>query len=291
MDSQDTYRLSDELHKAINELRAKLNTLDEQKEAAFSLKQQLGKQIKEHIMKVKQARERRDLLTKEIKELKTRRDSSNKKLQEKIKELGTLRNQKQEKSAKYENPMGLKKDIEALELTIQTESMPFEKEQELMKKIKLMKKAYEESLGVAKAYETRSSLKHELDAIRTEGNAAHTLVQEKAKESQNEHEKLLLLSKEIDAFAAKEEEAYKKFLELKGQFKAAHDELKAKLVELDSVQSTISQARAQKRAKKQEEQDLVLKSKEEVVEEKIRMGKKLTTEDIMILQSRSSEEF
>ena len=47
----------------------------------------------------------------------------------------------------------------------------------------------------------------------------------------------------------------------------------------------------EKRAKRKEREVQILKSKEEVVEEKIRTGKKLTTDDIMILQSRSSEDF
>ncbi|MBI2546734.1 hypothetical protein HYV81_06160 [Candidatus Woesearchaeota archaeon] len=283
-----------DLQESVRLLRTRLNALDAQKEQAFSQKQELGRQVKERILTVKKARELRDSLAKEIKSLKEKRDASNKKLGGKLKELSMLKKQKESalKGLKIkENPVRLKKEIEQLELKIQTESMPFEKEQELMKKIKLMKKAYEESKGMAKAQDSIEGLKQELDAIRKEGNDAHMLVQEKARQSQEEHERLLKLSKEIDELTAQEEAAYAKFLELKGQFRALNEELKVKLNELGAEQSRITAVKKEKRARRIEQEVQTLRSKEEVVEEKIRTGKKLTTEDILILQSRSSEDF
>ena len=283
-----------ELKRDISNIKRELSLINKDKEEAFSKNHEIGKLIRSYIGQIKDFRNKRDLLTKEIRGLKDKRKASNRKLKEKIDELNKLKIEKVKvlKDLNFkENPYKLKKEIERLELSIQIEGMPFSKEQKLMKKIKEMQKSYNESRVVIDINSKIKEIMRELDSIRKEGNENHELIQEKAKQSQEEHEKMIKLSKEVDELAAKEEEHYNKFIEQKKRFNEANGNLKQRLEELRLVEERIYNMRNEQIARRVEHETNILRSKEEIVEEKIRKRQKLTTEDILLLQRKDSEDF
>ena len=83
---------------------------------------------------------------------------------------------------------------------------------------------------------------------------------------------------------ADEEASFSKFSELKKKFNEANSELKEKLRGMNDVKNYLDKISSDKREKRRQEIDSILKSKEEEVNEKIRKKQKLTTEDLLVFQ-------
>ena len=109
-------------------------------------------------------------------------------------------------------------------------------------------------------------------------------IQKTAKESQDKHEGMIALSKEIDGLKKEEEEAFKRFIEFKTKFNEVNDKLKEKLVELNNIKLEVDKHIKSKRLEKESKEQAILRNKEHSVEEKLKKREKLTTEDLLIFQ-------
>ena len=250
--------LSEELSKRkieLSKLRSLLNELDSEKESWFGKKKEFSKKIKAGIQKIKEDKAKRDALTKEVKELKPKRDALNEKISSRLGEISQLK---------------IKDTIDKLEFKIETEAISFEKEKELMKKINELRKRY----GNARI----------LNDMAKESNAIHKLMQERARESQMLHEAILAISADVDAAKAEEEQAFGKFSELKAKFSQENAKFKEKLKEMNGIRDRLETINSARKDKKRTWQESFLKTKEEEVNEKIRKGEKLTTEDLLVFQ-------
>lgn len=282
--------LVEELNKhrvEVSKLRNMLNELDREKESWFKKKEEFSKKIKDSIQKVKENKAKRDSLTQEVKELKPKRNSINEVVSSKLKELDILKKEKISiaKSLNIKEPYSkIKQQIEKLEFKLETEPMPFDKEQFLMKRIKELKRLHD---AASVLYESNKKMKNASDEIkkmRNEANEAHKLVQEKAKQSQMLHEEILKISAEIDRMKVEEEDAFKKFSEYKKQFTEANNNLKERLKGMSEVKSQLDKIHFDRKEKRRQEEESFLKSKEEEVNQKIKRGEKLTTEDLLVFQ-------
>ena len=245
-----------------------------------------SKQIKELINKIKDNKSKRDALTSEVKELKPKRDSINKGTSPKSAELAKLRKEKESvKSAVREPPSSIKREMEKLEFMIETEAISFSKEQQLMKKIKELRKLYDSASDIEYANKKIRESAESIRKMRSESNQVHKSIQEKAKQSQAPHEEILKISSEIDKLKAEEQEAFNKFSELKRKFTETNYQLKEKLKAMNGVKNALDKISSDKRDKKKREIESFLKSKEEEVNQKLKRGEKLTTEDLLVFQS------
>ena len=271
----------------VSKLRNTLNETDNEKESFFRKKEELSKTVRESIQQVKDKRSKRDSLTNEVKELKIKRSAINQNVAAEFKELDKLKEDKKEffKSIGIkEPPSKIKQSIKKLEFKIETEPMPFDKEQALMKRIKELKKLYEESKIIIEIDEKTKKLSDGIDKAKKEANDVHKIIQEKAQQSQIMHEEIIKLSADIDKMKAEEEEAFKKFSELKKQFIDNNNQLKKELKDMNSVKEALDKISEERREKRRQQEDSLLKSKEEAVNEKLKRGEKLTTEDLLVFQ-------
>lgn len=276
----------------VSTLRGRLDELDKEKESWFRKKGEFSSTIRASIQKIKESKTRRDSLTNEVKELKPKRDVLNRELALKFSEFEKLKKEKissSKTSGIKSSPSSIKQHIEKLEFKIETDTVSFEKEKELMKKIKELKKAYDsaaDSLAMGKKARDASEA---IRKLRKESNDVHKLIQEKAGQSQVLHEEIIKLSKEIDKMKVGEEEAFRKFSELKKQFAEANNEFKEKLKGMDSIKSQLDRIHLDRKERKRQQEDSFLKSKEDAVNEKLRKGQKLTTEDLLVFQKVDRE--
>ena len=277
----------------ISKLRNTLNELDKEKESWFGKKEALSAKIKESIRKIKDNKTKRDSFTNEVKELKLKRDLLNKELSSKSSELEKLKKDRDEDSKSLdvrESPSRLKQQMDKLEFKIETDTVSFEKEKELMKKIKVLKKDYDK-LSILQ--ESNKNVREALDAVRKlrrESNGFHKSIQEKAKQSQVLHEEILKISAEIDKIKAEEEDAFRKFSEFRKQFHEVNSRLRDKFKLMNEVKSQLDKIQLDKRDRRKQEEESFLKSKEEEVNEKIRKKQKLTTEDLLVFQQKFGKE-
>ncbi len=277
----------------LTELRQKLNSINTQKEHWFSQKEQHKEDILKRISDIKSAKDQRNKFTNEVKELKERRKVLNDSIKQKISEVMALNKEKQDLSKKHNiegDPVYLAKQIEKMEFMIETEGLSFEKEKELMKVIKDKQKQLKESKAVSEAFGKARQLSREIDQMKREADEVHNRVQNLANESQKRHEEILAKSKEIDDLRVKEEDCYKKFFEFKQQFTEINNELKKELDEYNKLSGDMQEFRIETKKAKEERKEKQLKELEGTVEEKIKAGKKLTTEDLLVFQAQLKDD-
>lgn len=277
----------DALQKEIFELRARLNEADSQKEKAYAEKAKVSTKIRALIDQIKSSRSSRDTMTGDIKEQKTVRRNLNEQIRKKIEEIKKVNAKKHELLSKNRlktTPAKLKRDIDHLELRVETEALSPDEEKKVMAKIKELKRAYSQVSQVSGAFDEYKILSKEIDTLRKNADAIHAKIQDEAGSSQEQHEALLGISKEIDKLRREEKEKHEAFLKQKAEFNAINEALKEKLLALRPLQQVFGEKMEQEQQVRKKKQERSFREKERAVEEKIARGEKLTTEDLILMQ-------
>lgn len=279
--------------KKLAELRQRLNSINTQKEHWFSQKEIQKEEILKRISDIKSAKAARNKFTNEVKDLKERRKVLNDQIKVKISEIMGINKEKDDLAKKHKiegDPHFLMNQIEKMEFRIETEGLSFEKEKELMKVIKEKIKQLNASKSLTAAFTKSRDLSKEIDLEKREADEVHNKVQHLANESQKKHEEILAKSKEVDELRIKEEECYKKFFEFKQQFSEINNELKKELEEYNKLSGDMQEYKVETKKAKEDRKEQQLKELEGSVEEKIKKGKKLTTEDLLIFQAQLKDD-
>ena len=193
-----------------------------------------------------------------------------KKLMEKLKSIP--------KSDIKEDPRRIRKLIERLDWKIQTEVMPYKKEQELTKKIKELQVQAEELEKKYIGMRERGKIENEIKHLEQEKRLLHSTVISYSKQWKEIHS-------EIESLMEKKNELFKKMDEINSKVK----EIDAKI---DSVKKEIGREKAKRieaEVLEREKRSKIIKDKinEKLLEvkEKFKHKKKLTKDDLMILQA------
>jgi phosphoserine phosphatase len=281
--------------KEISKLRTELNELDKVKEDFFSKSKENREKIKNLMISIRKLKQDRNNLTSQVKINKAQRDKFNKELTEKINAYKKIA-PKVDKNAPKVNVQFLKKEIQAMEYKIETEGLKFNKEQELMKVIKDKQK----QLKAASPQDNPElrELSKVIDEIRTKADAAHKITKEKADASQKKHEELIAALKQIKELDVVQRELNIKCTEFKDKVKVINEQLNGKLEHVvaeakehprpQRIERPVENNRREYRKdnKKHEENSHKIIDLQNKVEEKIKKGQKLTTEDLLAFQSK-----
>ena len=289
---QDLFRKTEELKKEISSLRNELNSINVIKEEWFSKREKFGDDISRLISDIRQAKSKRDSLTKEVRENKRLREDLNKQIRDKISDVKKLSDKKKDIESKHNitgDPSGLKKKIDELEYKVETNVMSFGKEQEIMKQIKELRRQFVELQKISDVWGQVHSISGEIEKLKFKADDAHRKIQVKARESQEKHEEIIVKSKEIDDLKVKEEDAFKKFSEQKKKFGEINEKLQQKLMEINNINQEIGKQKADNREERRKKDELTLKDKELAVQEKMKKGGKITTEDLLVFQGISNK--
>jgi uncharacterized coiled-coil DUF342 family protein len=275
--------------KELDTLKVKLNELNVEKEAWFEKKRQATKAISDVVNSIRDAKGKRNTFTKQVKDSKSRRQELNTLLKSKIDELKRLQQEKKDITKRFGirvDPSKIQQEIEQLEFRIETEALPFRIEQQMMKKIAERKKVLEQSREVSDVFEKVHQLRKEIDRVRKKADDTHKKIQTKAETSQQFHEELIESSKDMKDLRAKEEDSLKRFVEVKTKYNAQNSIVRAKIDEIRELKAKIDgiDLAEKKKVKKAEEKKLI--EKERSVEEKIKKGMTLTTEDLLAFQAK-----
>lgn len=290
LDNSEKKELLDKLNSLRDEtrvLREEMNKLNSMKEETFLKKSEVIRNIREMITKVKETKGKRDEKTKAVKEEKEKRQKLNEEIKEKIQKIAEVNPKVEEapkKSEEHINPHLIKKNIQSLEYKIETEGMSFEKEKKTMKLINSLKKQLVEAEKRYKAYHELKNAHREIKPLKKDANEIHHKIQEDAGESQKLHEEMIKTSKSIDGLRKEEKELTAKFLEEKKTYQEVSQKLKDKLDALSKISEELNRHKVEAAEERKEKQHKTLKEKQREVEEKMKKGGKLTTDDILVLQ-------
>ncbi len=263
------------------QLREQLSLRQEEKEKAFHEFKLLHDKIKAHTARLTQLKQERDNLTQHVKAVKGERDQFNLAAREKSEQRKSVE-EKQEQVYSHlkvrENPRALKAEIRRLETKIETEALPFTKEQQITKQIKVLKvraKALEQVEQVQKEMTLAAA---DFSQARRVAQESHHQVQKLAEQSQQKHEEMNQLYDEIRTWREQEKPLAGKHRQLREQYQQVR-----KALELVS-------ARVQKLNKsfwEEEEKSFNEKVREKTaaVQEKLKAKKKLSMDDILAFQA------
>ncbi len=273
----------------VNSLQSKLSSLGGSRVAAVKELREVSSRLSSSFSRIKALKAGRDKETALVRELKAKREEANNLLKQISLELKAAADAEREavgKLSKGRN-VGVRKksvgqlvsEIAALELKIETEVMPFEKEKQLMKIIKEKKKRLESVKLFSEASKSHRELFRKFSGIRMQSNTFHRELQQHAAESQKLHQEMIKIIPHLKEIRERKKALLEQLGSARAEYSAADSSLKEKLHELTSVKEKIDTAAA---AKKKDE----IERKETQLTEKLKSGKKLTARDLMTLQDK-----
>lgn len=280
-----------ERHRALGEeiasLRTKINDANEKKEYWFAKKEGLKKQLQDSIKQIKDIKIKKDSLLGDIQKLKKERNEYNKivgELISKVKLLNVEQEELYKKSNLRINPGSIKDKIESLEIKIETEVISFSKEQKLMKQIKKLKDQYNEMTEIVKVGDHIRQLSNEINNTKSKAQDLHRKVQEFARQDEAEYNEFMDRNRGINNIRQEQEEAFKKFVSLKRLYVELNNTLKTRAEEMVRIKKRLERFAGSEDVKRKDHEIAVLKERLRYVEDKLRKGEKLTTEDILVFQ-------
>jgi len=274
------------LKSEVRDLRIKLNTLDRKKEDIFKDKRKVGSDIYSRIKNAQDNKHKRDSLTGVVKNTKLSKEEMESRVGELDADITKLKEEKRKMLEKLGvgDPMMLKRNIKALEFKIETEGLTFEKEKEMMKVLSKMKKQYDGSKSVNDITKQLDIKFREIRELRQQLDMTKKIVQYSAKESQKHHVELIESSKEIDELKKKEVDFEEKIGAIKAEMHGITEELDKRNLKMDELRKVLHENNVQLKEDVDKANQEILRHKDEEVKEKLKTGKKLTTEDLLILQ-------
>lgn len=277
-----------DLRDGVANLKEDLNQLNFEKENWFKKLTDVSNKIKISIKEFKSAKGERNNLTKQVHDSKLRRQELNDEVKQKIDVIKKLNSEKQDIAKKFKiegDPSQIKEEIERLEYSLETNVISFEKEKAIMKQIKEKKKQYEKVKVLTDVFDKMHTLSQDIEKLRDKADKSHKKTQERAGQSQEKHEELISLSKDLNDLRRQENEFLKNFNNAKKQFYLVNDYLKQSLIELNKIKEKVDEAEKTEFQKKTELTAKNIEEKGKEIEKKLKTGQKLTTEDFLIFQT------
>lgn len=221
---------------------------------------------------------RREEYNNKVKEEKVEREKWNKKTFE---IADKIRIAKRKKMPKNGDPIAkLKKELKELEFKQMTSVLSREKEEELIKSIARLQAEIKRREKEIEEDEEIKSLTKEYEHAKEEAERHHKLVNEYADIAQREHEKMVELFSKADDLRRHADESQEKFVNAKLEADEAHRTHLEKIREIHDIEKMIHALR--QKTKKEAKTDADKQAEE--IYQKLMSGKKITTEELIILQ-------
>jgi uncharacterized coiled-coil DUF342 family protein len=279
-----------QLNSEIANMKKKVGEVDREKEDWFKKKEELKTQIKTMIRQIKDIKNKKDEFNKSFIIFKKERDKHNSKVQDIVKKLRQLNEQKKKTFEKYKikvDPNLLKKKIENLEEKIEIEAFSFNKEKKIMEQIKKLRKDYDESKKVTGVTEEIDNLVKDLNDARKKSNEFHSkLIESK---DGGDYSDFAEMSKKISSMRKIQQEAFNMFIKMKNEFSKVNVLLKAKLLRVNKIKGELGDDKKVKLRTREMEDRRKIEIKAKEVEEKLKTKKKLTTDDLLVYQSKDDQ--
>lgn len=251
-------------------------------------KNSISREIVSLISQNKKLRQERNQLTSEVKQSKVKRDTINTQVAGKVEELKKGKEERKAVAVKEHidaSPQEMKKQLDRLNFKLETEVVSFEKEKQLMKVINVLKKKYEQAKKVYSQFGKQKEISKEVDSLRPQANVLHKEIQEKAKHSQERHEKIIENNKKIDELKKQEDELMKQINLKIAEVDESGKKLDEKARPYTDISKQLNVERKEFREEKVKAKKKKLSDLQDEVQQKISKGGKLTTEDLLIMQT------
>lgn len=257
-----------DLEKTLKELTAKRDKLNDEAKAYRKERDELNAQIRGNLDKALKYRDERDQINQEVKKYKKLRDEAHQAYK------------KMEWTSGRREAVQVEDEIKRLEKTIETKVLDIRKENELVKKVTDLRKKLQ---GMQEDEESRS----EALKLKEESESYHAKVVELSDQAQETHEKMLEYFRKIDEIRSQADAAHQKFIETRESANKVHDEVKATFGKIRKANKGMDKVKAKERSIEDEivrKKNSVEKEKAEEIYRKFLEGKKVSTEELLLLQ-------
>lgn len=274
------------VHDEVSQLRSKLDEVNTHKEQWFKQKEDLKKEIANLILKIKEIKSEKDKKNVELEELKKQRDFYNTEVKNLINSIKDINEEKSNAFKKYHvtvDPKNIQNKINELEKKVESET-DFNKEKKLMLEINRLKKTYGEVSELAKISEKEEELSKNIRASRKKANEFHEKIIAITKNAG--YEIFIALSKKISDLKKTQEDAFQKFIEHKNQYSEINQELNIKLENLEMLRAVFAKDKEARKIERNEKDRKLIEEKTKQVEHKLKTKRRLTTEDLLVLQGK-----
>ena len=261
-------------------LRQQYNFISQEKEKLFQELRVLRDKLKPKNDAIKALKAERDAFTAQVKEAKKERDVLNQVVKEKAGVIKEVDKKKKEllDADSTESPGSLQAQIKRLETKLETEVMPFEKEKELNKVIKELKAKFKQAEKVNAAWKEVKTVSADFMEQRKKAQQSHHSVQDLAKASQEKHQRIVALYEDIKQLRKQETAPLEKYFSFKKQAEELQQQGREIQKRLDELKKILHE---------EDEKSFhqIAREKTAQVQDKLKRGKKLSTEDILAFQA------
>jgi phosphoserine phosphatase len=236
-----------------------------------SLRDKLNNDLKENIKLAVEFRDKRNKINEEVEKYKHFRNKVN----NEIKKL--------EFSSGKKDMIDLEKEIEKIDKIIETNVLDIKKENQLVKKANDLRKQINE-------FREDEKIKILADKLRKESEEHHSKVVELSEEAQEFHDKMVEYFKKTNEIRSNADEAHKLFIKSRNDASAKHEDYKMVLSEIHIINSKLNSFRGKRKNMDREstiKQDREEKEKAETIFERFKKGKKLSTDELLLLQKHN----
>ncbi len=274
----------DKLNVRADEHRHRRDKLNEETKRFAERRDLLNDRVKKLLRDANEHKERRNALNEQVRAAKALREELNKRANEAAERLNALRRERMPRDG---NQLGkLKKELRALEFKQMTTVLTPEKEKELIAALSRLHAMINEK---ERAFEQNEEVRGaiiEANKTREEAEAQHALVGRLADEAQREHDAMVELYEESDALRKEADMVQEQFVRSKTAADEEHREhvnLIRQVHDFDKVIAGLR--RREKKARKVKSESVAKKQAQEILE-RFKRGEKLSTEDLMALQTK-----
>jgi phosphoserine phosphatase len=257
--------------KQLTELTKERDELNAEARSQRQLRDDLNASIKENLNQAIEFRDKRDKTNEEVKKYKKLRDKTN----EKLKSM--------EWASGKRDIINIEKEIKRLDKTIETKVLDIRKENELVKKVTDLQKKLQDMQEDEKIQTEALELKELSESY-------HAKVVELSDEAQSTHEQMLEYFQRIDGIRKKADEAHNTFIEIKDSATQKHEEVREVLGHIRKINKKLDKIRSKKRNRENEataKENIKEKAHAEDIYEKFKSGKKLNTDELLLLQKHN----
>jgi len=286
-DKNELLRKSDALKSEISKLKRELSSISSKKRELYAKYDELKGPFHAVIGKIKEFRHRRDVHTAFVKELKTKRKAATSEAKIVTAYLEKLRSEKEKKS----KTLGVRRpafsvasEIEKLEYKIETGAIPFEEEKRLTKVIKEKKEELKKAEQLSDVIGKLKASSKKLNVSQSKSNESHRELQLHASVSQKLHEEMLSHVKKADEIKAKVKPIEKELSDIRENYSELKSQLQQKLSDLLIVSKELDKIKAEEEKQHRAEKEKIIAAKEKELTDKIKSGKKITRDDLIMLQ-------
>ena len=235
------------------------------------IRDELNSELKENLAKAIEFRDQRNEINKQVEENKKARNKVN----DEIKSL--------EWSSGKKDKIRIEAEIKKIDKIIETRVLDIKKENQLVKNANDLRKELAEIKEDDKVKEEAAELKKKSEEF-------HAKVVELSEQAQEAHEQMLSYFRKTDEIRTAADEAHKLFIQARKNASAKHEEFKMILSEIHVINKKLGSNKNRKRRsdksggssnnKKSREE----KERAESIFDKFKNGKKLSTEELLLLQ-------